>query len=82
MNCGNTNIPLGTKVKIVKNIGNECEPFLNLTGKATHPFRKGCTQKDWIGVELDQNTIYGTSFNFNLDEIEILQDESQQRIAF
>ena len=72
--CGKTNIPFGSKVKIVKNFGNECEPFLNLTGTATHPFRAGCTQKDWIGVVLEQHTIYGQRFNFNVEEIEVLYE--------
>jgi hypothetical protein len=75
MNCGRTNIPIGSKVKIVKNTGNECEPFLNLIGIATHPFRKGCKLKDWIGVEFEQQTIYGKQFNFNLEEVEILQND-------
>lgn len=71
--CGKTNVPIGAVVKIVKNLGNECEPFLNLIGKATHPFRKGCTKKDWIGVVFfEDEFIYGNRFNFHIEEIEIL----------
>ena len=70
--CGKTNVPIGTIIKIVKNLGNECEPFLNLIGVATHPFKKGCKKEGWIGVVLQQETIYGNKFNFHIDEIEIL----------
>ena len=70
--CGKTNVPIGAIVKIVKNFGNENEPFLNMIGIATHPFRKGCRQKEWIGVRLDQETDFGFCFNFHIEEIEIL----------
>jgi len=70
--CGKTDIPIGALVKIVKNFGNECEPFLNMTGKATHPFKKGCKKNGWIGVSFFEETTYGTNFNFHIDEIEIL----------
>lgn len=70
--CNNTNIPVGTKVKIVRNFGNSCEPFLNLTGTATQPFRIGSQKRNWIGVILDQDTMYGRKFNFHTKEIEVL----------
>jgi len=70
--CGKTNVPVGAVIKIVKNFGNQCEPFLNLIGTATHPFKNGCKKDGWIGVILCQETIYGKKFNFHIDEIEIL----------
>jgi hypothetical protein len=70
--CGKTDVPIGAIVRIVKNFGNECEPFLNLLGIATHPFRKGCKKEGWIGVRLEIETDYGSCFNFHIDEIEIL----------
>lgn len=67
---------IGSKVKIAKNIfGNECEPFLGLTGTIVEPFRTGCRKKRWVGVILDSDTIYGRKFNFELSELEILQNE-------
>jgi hypothetical protein len=67
---------IGSKVKISKNIfGNECEPFLGLTGVIVEPFRTGCRKKGWVGVFLDSDTIYGRKFNFELSELEILQNE-------
>lgn len=74
MYCGKTNVPIGTKVKIVKNTeGNECEPFVNQTGVATHPFYTGCRQRDWIGVVLDNRSIYGKKFNFHISEIQVYE---------
>jgi hypothetical protein len=70
--CNNTSIPIGTKVRIIKNFGNECEPFLNLTGTATQPFKIGCCKPNWIGVFLDDSTMYGSKFNFHINEIEVL----------
>jgi hypothetical protein len=75
--CGKTKIPIGSKVRIVKNFGNECEPFLNCTGVATHPFKKGCIKENWIGVILDENTIYGNKLNFRTEEIEIYAKSNQ-----
>jgi hypothetical protein len=77
MYCGKSTIPIGAKVKIVKNLGNECEPFLNCTGVTTHPYYFGCCKADWVGVYLDQETIYGKKFNFHTEEIEIISDEIQ-----
>lgn len=70
--CNNTQVPVGAKVKIVNNFGNQCEPFLYLTGIATQPFKTGSQKSDWIGVVLDTDTIYGRKFNFHIREIEIL----------
>ena len=72
--CKNTNIPIGKRVRIVKNFGNDCEPFINLIGTATHPFAYGCCKKDWIGVVLEEKTIYGNRLNFHIQEIIILDN--------
>jgi len=72
MYCGKTNIPLGVKVLIIANYeGNIFEPFVGLEGVSTHPFKKGCCDKDWIGVFLKE-TQYGRKFNFHVDEIHIV----------
>jgi hypothetical protein len=72
MFCGKTDIPLGANVRIIANSeGNLDEPFLDLTGKATNPFVRGCRQSGWIGVILDSETIYGSKFNFHIEEIQI-----------
>lgn len=70
--CNNTIIPIGAKVKVVKNFGNECEPFLNHTGVATQPYKTGSQQSGWVGVLLDNDTIYGRKFNFHVSEIELV----------
>ena len=74
MYCGKSNIPIGARVRIVSNIGNQCEPFIDCTGITTHPFKKGCRKENWVGVELEQQTIYGQRFNFHVEEIEIIDD--------
>lgn len=70
MYCGKSQIPLGTKVKIIKS--EDTEFLENCTGVAMHPFYLGCKEKDWIGVLLDQETDYGKKFNFHIEEIELL----------
>jgi hypothetical protein len=71
-NCGTTNIPIGSKVKIIANYeGNMCEPFLDQNGIATHPFKNGCCKSGWIGVILEKESIYGRKFNFHIDEISL-----------
>lgn len=72
---------IGSKVKIAKNIfGNECEPFLGLTGTIVEPFRTGCRKKGWVGVILDSDTIYGRKFNFELSELELERESAQNPI--
>lgn len=71
MNCGKTNLPYGTRVRVVNNFGNECEPFLDKVGTAVHPFNKGCVEPDWVGVIFDEMTMYGKNFNFHIDELYI-----------
>ena len=66
-------IPLGTKVIVKENIeGNVCEPFVGLKGTTLPPFSRGCNKVGWIGVRLETNTIYGTDFNFHVDELEVI----------
>lgn len=67
---------IGSKVIIQNNIeGNSCEPFIGITGIVFPPFQKGCRKKDWWGVILDKQTIYGNKFNFHIDELKVLSDE-------
>lgn len=62
---------IGSKVKVAKNVfGNECEPFLGLTGTIVEPFKSGCRKAGWVGVLLDSDTIYGRKFNFEISELE------------
>ena len=73
MNAGQTNIAVGTKVKIV-NIKGEDSKMNGLTGTATHPSAFGCTDKGWLGIHLD---ISGKNFkdakvNVKETEIEII----------
>lgn len=68
MNCGETNITLGTLVKI-NNIKDKDDLHLNgLTGKTTHPFAFGSTGKNWIGIFLDN----GGRVNVKISEITYL----------
>jgi len=70
---------IGSKVKVAKNVfGNECEPFLGLTGEIVAPFRTGCRKAGWVGVILDTDTIYGRKFNFELSELEVLTPATQE----
>jgi hypothetical protein len=66
------NLMFGTKVKVVKNYGNDCEPFIGLTGVVANHCRLGCRQEGWVGVMLDEKTIYGKHFNFHIEELEVL----------
>ncbi len=52
MKAGQTNLEVGTKVKLRKFSGDESH-LSDLTGEATHPFAFGCTKKGWIGIWLD-----------------------------
>lgn len=76
-NCGKTNIPVGAKVKIIKNTQKDEDWVIGITGIATHPFAFGCTEKDWIGIWVDEEFIenpYGTQMNVNVNEIEIIKE--------
>lgn len=73
MSINNTHINYGDKVTIKENIeGNVCEPFIGLNGTALAPFNKGCKKEGWIGVRLDTYTIYGTDFNFHIEEVNVI----------
>ena len=61
---------IGTRVKVIQNLGNPCEPFLGLSGIVVEPFRFGCRKVGWVGVILDQETIYGRKFNFRVIELQ------------
>ncbi len=79
MLCGKTNVPVGSRVRIVANSeGNMCEPFLGLTGTATTPFPRGHKGIGWIGVMLDEETIYGRKANFHIDEIIFIDNEGNE----
>ncbi len=61
------NFTNGTRVIINKNIhGNECECFVGITGTIV------LQKKDWYRVILDEQTIYGKTFNFHIDELETI----------
>jgi len=73
--CGKSNIPVGARVMVIQNLeGNVCEPFIHKTGTATHPFRRGCRDAEWIGINFDEATIYGKQFNFHVSEIKIINN--------
>lgn len=72
---------IGKKVLIQQNIeGNTCEPFIGITGIVVPPFRRGCKRKDWWGVILDKHTIYGSKFNFHVNELKIISDEEYSEL--
>lgn len=75
--CGQTNIPVGAKVKIVKNNILDEDCVIGIEGVATHPFAFGCTDKGWIGIWVDEEYIdinpYGTQINVHKDEIKIIE---------
>ena len=73
--CKNTKILIGTRVKVVKNLGNKCEPFVGMFGTATHPFKYGCCQEGWIGVILDEENIYRKKLNFHIEELYVIDNQ-------
>lgn len=59
----------GTRVLVAHNLeGNMDEPFIGLEGTIIR-----LKNKDWYQVKLDNETIYGTKFNFHIDELEIVK---------
>ncbi len=68
-NCGKTNLPYGTRVLVKTKFDFDVEEFTNVTGTAVHPFSKGCKEKDWVGVILDKETLWGKKFNFHITEL-------------
>lgn len=73
MNAGQTNVKVGTRVRL-KDIGGEDKKLNGLLGTLTHPFAFGETKKGWVGFILEegQNSAYGEKFNIRLSECEIL----------
>lgn len=73
MKAGQTNIEVGTKVKII-NIKGEDQDLNGRTGTVTHPFAFGETKKGWVGIWLDPNcsSIYGGQCNVKSSELEII----------
>jgi hypothetical protein len=75
MKAGQTNLEVGTRVKLKTK-----EKELNgLFGSVTHPFAFGETKKGWIGIWLDggnSNTPYGGQCNVKESEVEIVIDYS------
>lgn len=75
MLAGQTNIRVGTRVKI-KGITNKDDKYLNgMTGSVTHPFAFGCTKKGWIGIYLDNTNpdMKYAQCNVKTSEIEIIE---------
>jgi len=73
MLAGETSIKVGTKVRI-KGIVDLDDVVLNgQTGKVTHPFAFGGTGKNWIGIWLDDPSIYNGQCNVRASEIEVLE---------
>lgn len=64
-------LQIGEKVIIAANTeGNMCEPFVGMTGTIIR-FK----DKDWYVVRLHSESIYGTKFNFHIDELEIINPQ-------
>ncbi len=65
MKAGQTNLQVGTKVRLVTK-----EKEINgKIGTITHPFAFGETSKGWVGIYLDNDTSpYGTKFNVRVSE--------------
>ena len=73
MSIEKKHIEIGTKVIVKQNIeGNVCEPFVGLNGITIPLLNRGCKNVGWTGVRLETNTIYGTEFNFHIDELEVM----------
>lgn len=77
MNAGQTDIEVGTSVKIIGVTGED--KFLNgITGTATHPFAFGCTDADWVGIYTDEEYVeqnrYGDKFNISVKNISLIKD--------
>lgn len=76
MKAGQTEILVGQRVKIVSAKGEDAD-LNGITGKATHPFAFGCTDKGWIGVVVDtefERLIAHGRINIPVNEIQLLED--------
>jgi hypothetical protein len=76
MKAGQTKIDVGIKVKIKSFTGND-SLYNGWTGTATHPFASGCTDKGWIGIRMDNMTVYGYQLNAKETEVEIINNNQQ-----
>jgi hypothetical protein len=76
MKAGQTEIRVGQRIKVVSATGEDA--YLNgITGKSTHPFAFGCTDKGWIGVVVDtgfESLIAHGRINIPVNEIQLLED--------
>ncbi|MEO7044305.1 MAG: hypothetical protein ABI091_03300 [Ferruginibacter sp.] len=72
MKAGTTEIEVDTRVTL-KGIRGDDAVLNGVTGRVTHPFAFGCTDKNWIGIYSDEPTIYGDSFNVHKSEVEIIK---------
>lgn len=75
--CGQSKIPLFSRVRITDNLfGGEPNQsyLLGYEGEATHPFASGCTDPGWIGVKLTEHTAYGYNVNFHETEVSIIHN--------
>jgi hypothetical protein len=48
-----------------------CEPFVGMEGVIV-PKVKNKRMRDWYGVRLTTESVYGWRFNFHIDELEII----------
>ena len=87
MKAGQTNLEVGTKVRLY-GIKDKEDFYLNgLTGTITHPFAFGCTDKGWVGVYLDKplaqacGIISGEKVNVKETECEILPEKFKVVLA-
>lgn len=70
MKAGQTNLDVGTRVKI-HGIKGEDKNLNGLIGTITHPFAFGETKKGWIGIILEggkANMPYGGQLNIKVSE--------------
>lgn len=72
--CNNSNMLIGTQVKIKKLKGDDAH-LSGLTGSTTHAFSFGCQEKGWIGIYLDNKG----KCNVREDEVEIIEDKMDFR---
>ena len=70
MKAGQTNIEVGTHIRI-KGVTGEDSDLNELTGRVTHPFAFGCTQKGWIGIYLDDENSGFLDNKVNIRETEL-----------
>lgn len=72
MKAGQSKWNVNDKVCIINQKGDDIH-LNGLTGKATHPFPSGCTDKGWIGVWLDKDCEPNATCNVKEDEVKSTQ---------